>query len=264
MATYDRMQVKGSHNSYSRALTLGEQLDGDPETPSGVPCRALELDMVQSPTELEWQVSHGGAYAPTEPGVRLLSDWLHELRDWSDGHPGHPVVTVHLDMKNAPVGTGIGEYAEGLDAYVSGALGRDKLYGPADFVGGLDDVVTAGRAGGWPDEMFLQDKFVLCLSGRPKRKERYSEWRPRERLCFVDRSWARWDQPPPASGHWVFLNVMVDNRGPGWEELTPFLRQRGFVVRAFNLENPHRWAEARAAGVQILSTNQLRDPLFVF
>ena len=265
MARYDRMQVKGSHNSYSdaRRLTLAEQLDGDPADPNAPPCRALELDMVQAPADLEWQVGHGGSYDPTDPERRPLAEWLHELRDWSENHPDHGVVTLHIDMKNAPRGFGIAEYAEGLDDYLERALDRDRIYAPGDLMGGLDDVVSAARAGGWPDLSIMGGKIVICLSGRPKRKDRYAEHEPRQRLCFVDRSWARWNQPPPRSGHWVFLNVLVTNTKPRWEEIRPFLRAGGFVLRGFNIVNPRRWTEAKAERLHILSTDALRDPGFL-
>lgn len=262
MPRYDEHQVKASHNSYARGLSISAQLEGDPGVPGGAPCLGLELDLVQAGDRLEWQVAHAGPFDPNDPSRRLLSDWLAELRDWAEGHPDHEVVTVHLDLKNAPRGASHAEYAAGLDAYLTGAVGRDRIYGPADLIGGAPDLVRAGRAGGWPSVDLMHGKVIFCLSGRLKRKHRYAEQDPGTRLCFVDRSWARWAKPPPAEGDWLFLNVLVTNSKPRWEDLAGFLATPGFVVRGFNIVNPRRWREAKAENLNILSTDVLRDPDF--
>ncbi len=262
MPRYDEHQVKASHNSYSKQASLAEQLEGDPQVPGAVPCGGLELDLVQAEDRLEWQVAHRGPFDEADPAKRLLSDWLVELREWAEGHPDHEVVTIHLDLKNAPRGASHAEYAAGLDEYLTRAVGRDRIYGPADLIGGAPDLVRAGRAGGWPPVELMRGKLVFCLSGRPKRKQRYAEQLPRERLCFVDRSWARWDRPPPERGHWLFLNVLVTNRKPRWQDLGGFLSTRGFVVRGFNIVNADRWRQAKAEGIHFLSTDVLRDPDF--
>ena len=79
----------------------------------------------------------------------------------------------------------------------------------------------------------------------------------------MDKSWARWDRPPPDEGNWVFLNVLVTNKKPVWDEIRPFTERPGFVVRGFNIVNPDRFHESAEQGLNVLSTDALRDERFI-
>jgi len=263
MPRFDEAQVKASHNSFSEKLnlTLAEQLNGDPNVPGAFPCRGIELDIVQAPNDLVWQVAHSTSYDADDPTRLPLAGWLRDLEEWAASAEGYGLVTIHLDIKNTPSGTSLRDYAAGLDEYIAKALGRDRILTPGELMGGHRDLVTAARAGAWP-HVEAMDRFVICLTGNRRRKEHYAGYQPRERLCFVDRSWPRWDRPPPSEGDWVFLNVLINTR-VHWPQIEQFTATPGFIVRGFNILNVFGWTEARSARLNVLSTDKLRDPQYV-
>ena len=243
---YDRIAFKASHNSIDRRPSITDQLSGA----AGLvePCRGLELDLVQDGRSFAWRVQHG----LREDGPELGSV-LDEIRSWSDRPENrrHPVVTLHLDLKNAHFTHE--SFAEVLDALLEERLGAGRIYRPGDVVGDRPDLVRGARAGGWALFSRLRGRFVVCLTGHGERKRRYARHRPRARLCFADYPGSR---GAPRKGHRIFANLFVDADGYR-ENLARVRRHPGFVARAYNIVHRRTWALSVEGGANLLSGDVL-------
>jgi hypothetical protein len=247
---YNQVSFKASHNSYDRDETLVQQLAWDPNQPWQGGCRGLELDINQSEDGNYWSVGHVGGYSSKE---RQLSQFLNELRVWSQDGPDHDVVTLYLDLKEVHEG-----FADDLDQYVSQYLGR-PIYRPGELMGAQSSVPNGARAYGWPTLNQLRGKFIVVLSGDSDAKAAYSNEDPRERLCFADKD--RDADESPESNTRVFFNYHLyesdhDEWGPVFraQATNPASICRGYVINEGDF-----WDNALAAGCNIPSTDKVRN-----
>lgn len=241
---YDEVAFKASHNSIDRPFTIVEQLSGT----GGLvePCRALELDLVQRDGVFEWTVQHGvNDDGPPLPPI------LEEIAARSDANERHPVITIHLDLKNADLEHA--DFAEAIDGLLAGSFGRRRICGPGEVIGQREDLVRGARAGGWATFARLRGRFVFCLSGHGERKMRYARHEPRSRLCFADYPGSK---GAPRRGHRVFANLFVDAAGYG-ENLARVKRHAGFVARGYNIVTRRTWDLSVAGGANVLSGDVL-------
>ncbi|MEJ2540487.1 MAG: Ca2+-dependent phosphoinositide-specific phospholipase C [Gemmatimonadota bacterium] len=253
---YDQFAFKASHNTIDRIKdkrrwSIGEQLGGTGDAIEPVP--GLEFDLHQIPGLNEFHVKHDeGAEGP------LLKDTLREVVAWADAHPNHPVITIHLDLKNSP-----GEHRDFIDAFddlLISILGKERLYRPRDVMGDHPDVVRGARAGGWATFKDLRGKVILCLSGKADRKKTYANHEPAERVCFAD--FAAGSKRAPTKGNQPFVNVFVTHQ-TSLAELERWTRLKGFIVRGYNLVTRDAWDVCVEAGVNILSTDVLDNRDYV-
>ena len=243
--SYDEIAFKASHNSIDRRPSVTDQLSGEG---LAEPCRGLELDLVQDGWRFAWRVQHG----LREDGPELDSV-LDEIRAWSDRPENrrHPVVTLHLDLKNAHFTHE--SFAEVLDGLLADRLGGGRIYRPGDVMGEHPDLVRGARAGGWDLFSRLRGRFVVCLSGHGERKRRYARHDPRSRVCFADYPGSR---GAPRRGHRIFANLFVEAHGYR-ENLARVKRSRGFVARGYNIVHRRTWETSLAGGANILSGDVL-------
>jgi len=137
---YDRIAFKAAHNSIDRLPELGWQ-DSIVCQLSGTgglsePCRALELDLVQEPDRFEWTVKHG----VNDEGPQLR-EVLDVIASWADRpeNDDHPVVTIHLDLKNDPLEHE--DFARAIDELLAAVLDGDRIYPPVRVIGPHEDLV---------------------------------------------------------------------------------------------------------------------------
>ena len=175
---YDQFAFKASHNTIDRAKdrrrwSIAQQLGGTGDAIEPVP--GLEFDLHYIPGIDEYHVKHdAGAEGP------LLQDTLQEVVDWADANPGHPVITLHLDMKKGP---GVErDFIASFDALLLSVFGEDRIYRPREVIGDHEDLVRGAKSGGWATFRELRGKVILVLSGTEKRKEAYAAHEPRERV----------------------------------------------------------------------------------
>lgn len=250
--SYDDIAFKGSHNSIDRLghLPWAESLEHQLSGTGGLsePCPALELDLVQDEHRFRWTVKHG----VNDDGPDL-TDVLDVIRTWAD-HPSnvnHPVLTLHLDLKNAPLSHE--GFADAIDGLLSDTFGAARIYGPGDVIGGHEDLVRGARAGGWATFGELRGRVVFCLSGSGERKLRYARRSPRSRICFADYPGSR---GAPRRGHRVFANLFVDAHGYR-ENLRRVKRQRGFMARGYNIVHRRSWDDSVVGRANVLSGDAL-------
>lgn len=249
---YDQVAFKGSHNSIDRmghlpwAASLEHQLSGTGGLSE--PCRALELDLVQEAHRFRWTVKHGVNDAGPE-----LVDVLAVIRAWIDApRPGgHPVLTLHLDLKNDPLSHE--GFADAIDELLVSTFGAARIYRPGDIMRSAEDLVRGARAGGWATFGDLRGKLVFCLSGSGERKLRYARRSPRSRICFADYPGSR---GAPRKGHRIFANLFVDAHGYR-ENLARVKGSVGFVARGYNIVHRRSWDDSVAGRANILSGDVL-------
>jgi FAD/FMN-containing dehydrogenase len=253
---YDQFAFKASHNTIDRAKdprrwSIAQQLGGTGDAIEPVP--ALEFDLHQIPGLNEYHVKHDpGAEGP------LLRNTLQEVVDWADANPRHPVITIHLDLKNDP-GEDI-DFILSFDEFLLSALGEERIYRPREVIGDREDLVRGARAGGWATFRELRGKVILILSGKEERKATYADHEPRERVCFAD--FAVDGRTPPRTGNRAIANVFVSHQIT-LAKLEPWTRKTGLIVRAYSINASHAWNVCMDAGVNILSTDDLDQRDFV-
>ncbi|PYQ61684.1 MAG: hypothetical protein DMF53_14685 [Acidobacteria bacterium] len=163
---YNKSQQKGSHNTEQRDETLSEALKFDMKMPYQAGVRNLEFDLVLSDEFLgpndDWAstLQHGGAY---NWKLATLRDALLILHNWHLANPGQDVVTVSLDLKNAPGDDAT--YTRKVEQTFVETLGREDLYTPGMLQGDYPTLLEGARAQGWPTIDKLKGKFILVFTG---------------------------------------------------------------------------------------------------
>ncbi len=249
---YDQIAFKGSHNSIDRLRSLpwAERIEHQLSGTGGLsePCRALELDLVQDAHRFRWTVKHG----VNGDGPDFI-DVLDVVRTWADrpANANHPVVTLHLDLKNAPLTHG--GFAAALDERLTDTFGASRICTPGAVMGAEVDLVRGARAGGWPTFGQLRGRLVICLSGHGARKLDYARRSPRSRLCFADYPGSR---GAPRRGYRVFANLFVDAQGYRGN-LDRVKRHTGFMARGYNIVHRRTWDDSIAGRANVLSGDVL-------
>jgi hypothetical protein len=138
----------------------------------------IELDVWDDVFTHEWKVSHDSPTSNSNNCVAAtsaaqlytggtnkdLEQCLDDVRLWLGAHPGHPPLTIKLEMK-AGFQNNLGLGPAVLDSAIAAHLGG-LVFTPADLLakpgggtyGSLDE---AARAGNWPSRTALAGKVVL-------------------------------------------------------------------------------------------------------
>jgi hypothetical protein len=162
----------GVHNTYVKTAYphLADALDAG--------ASMIELDVWDDVVTLEWKVSHDNplgndnncvdASTPADlygsSNNKDLESCLDDVRVWLDAHPGHPPLTVKLELKAGFDGRdGLGP--DVLDSAIRDHLG-DHVFRPADLLAKPDGssyptLEAAAVAGNWPTRSALAGKVML-------------------------------------------------------------------------------------------------------
>jgi hypothetical protein len=162
----------GIHNTYDQAAFpyLANALDTGTSM--------IELDVWDDVFTHEWKVSHDSLTSNSNNCVAAtsasqlytggtnkdLEQCLDDVRLWLGAHPGHPPLTIKLELK-AGFQNNLGLGPAVLDSSIRAHLG-DLVFTPADLLakpgggtyGSLDE---AARANNWPSRSALAGKVIL-------------------------------------------------------------------------------------------------------
>lgn len=265
---YNDVEMKASHNTFQIAWPLTTlRAEGGWEFPVyDRGCRAVELDVAQyagpAPGNyMQWSVQHDEDYSLHN---RQLSQFLAELRAWSEATPGHDVLTVLVCLKHVADHAG---FPAQLDAYVDAFLdgpGRPRLYTPGDLLArapGAADLRTAARREGWPTLSELRGRFVVMLTGDEASLQSYAA-APAGRMGFacVD---CPDDEVPPARyvdgrPNQLFLNYHLygDHRATWARHFRAVRDDPSILFRGYIVQDGW-WDDAVAAGVNMLATDHV-------
>jgi hypothetical protein len=303
----DEVQVLAAHNAYhleGEEALLAAITDNLPElTPTieyshptlteqlELGLRSFELDVFEDPD--------GGRYgAPVaqqllglepidpvmqEPGLKVFHiqevDYrttcltfvacLTELETWSDAHPDHLPLVIHLEAKDGeipdpldlgfvqPIPVSEGTFTT-IEDEVRSVLDDDQLVTVADVQGEAATLREAIEADGWPDVDDLRGRFVFVLDDHGAKRDLYRSLYPDtlDRLIFVDA------QPPEDDAAFTVLNDPIADG----ERIVKLVAQ-GYLVRtradADTVEarsgDTTRREAAFDSGAQIVSTDYERE-----
>lgn len=271
---YNKSQQKGSHNTEQRDETLPQALAFDPAKPYQGGVRNLEFDLVLSNVYLgpqfDWPstLQHDGTY---DWKLATLRDALLIVHNWHLANPGHDVVTISLDLKDAPKADdgsdGNATYTQKIEQTFIETLGAENLYTPGMLQGDAATLLAGARAQGWPTIDKLRNKFILVFTGSDSnaavaRRRAYLSQDTKKRLAFVDidQRTAGNDpnKPPYTDGNRVFISIEYGSSG--WCDLALKAQAAGgFATRAYTLNNESDWNKARRAAINILATDKVRN-----
>ena len=238
----DQVQVLGSHNSY-HARPYPEVLAGLKKTIPGLSptldydhaplpdqfdlgVRQIELDV--------WDDPEGGKYASPSypksvgvhvpdnpemhrPGYKIIHQadvdtnstcltfvaCLRLVKTWSEAHPGHVPMNVHIEMKDGNVTEPM---FRRLEDEITSVFARDEFFTPDDVRGDAKTLGEAVRTRGWPTLGKVRGKVYFTLDNEGLRTA-YLEGHPslQGRLIFTPSS------PGEDDAAFAKLNAAVDD-----------------------------------------------------
>lgn len=247
--------MKASHNSYQRDETIIEQITWNDTENYNCGCGELELDISQSNDGKEWSVGHIGIY---KKNYRQLSLFLEDLTQWSIQHLDHDVITLYLDLKH----TATEQFPEELDDYILTYL-KVPCYKPSDLIGDYSTLQEGALNNGWATLDELKGKFIVCLTGNSKDKQKYAETNPGERLCFADKDTACDETPNDA--HRVFFNFHIyhSSRSEWMKVFNSCILRKDAIVRADIANSEDNWDDCLNSSCNLIATDKISNHRWV-
>ena len=165
---FDHIQALGTHNSYHVAPPKPVVPDfAYTHSPFAVQfdhegVRHVELDLHHRGADKPIEVEHV-PFLDDHTRCETLGLCLGQIKAWSDQHPCHHLLVVLLEVKDELNESKLEDHFAQLDAEVSAALPRARLFTPDDLRGAAPDVRTAVRATGWRPLAETRGKIALVM-----------------------------------------------------------------------------------------------------
>lgn len=250
---YNQVRQKSVHNSFQRSEGVYDQLfywrvrSLEADIHTGHP---FDTDMRPD----DWFVYHF-TFDPYS-SVHKLSQFLQMCAGFHRAVPDHEVVTLFLDIKDGfPRTIDAARSRRRFDERLEAQLG-DALFRPADLqardpaAGSLTDVV---QGAGWPTLAELRGKFIVVLTGSELQLGNYIGVGESavDRAAFVSGN-AKKKADIGADRDVVIYNMSKDHVA-----LAQDVAKRGYVSRAYYIDDAELWAEAEAAGCNHIATDMV-------
>ena len=188
-----------------------------------------------------------------------FEDCLHQLKLWSDAHPGHVPVFITLEPKDGEAnrfGTVpekfTAELFDQVDAAIIKGLGKDKLITP-DLVRGkystLEDAVLHNN---WPVLKQAKGKFLFMLDDSNKKRDLYMQGHPslKGRVVFINAN------PGTPEAATLFRNNPEDKTISDLVKKGYLIRTRADADTKEARANDYtHFNDARESGAQIITTD---------
>lgn len=254
----NQLQAKATHNSYHLRpdggvvdwryshAPLATQLESQ-----GV--RGVELDVRYDEDCGRYEVFHL-PLLDERTTCRVFTDCLTALRTWSDAHPSHHVLFVHIEPKDGyDEATGEARFAA-LEREVLSVFPRELVVTPDEVKGAQKTLRDAVLAGGWPTLGATRGRVLFYIDRSDAWRDAYTHGRKDldGRLMFTDA-----DEGDP------FAAVLVRNGALTDETTIAGLVKKGFLVRTFAdksvegalADDRSQIEPALRSGAQIVSTD---------
>jgi hypothetical protein len=252
--SYAAVVQKSVHNSYARLEPLLDQLVYHR-------VRSIELDIHAAKAgttapDGEWFVYHDDMPFLRDSSCEHLGECLGQLTAFHRAFPRHEVVTLWIDLKEAPsAGHGTAE----LDALLVKALGRANLFSPEDAMQRCAGATTlrAALAGTcqYPTLDELRGKIIVTVTGGTACDPASNVMRYDGAMAF--RAPNHTADCTPSQGDGVFVNLAWDDRGQA-----VLARRLGLVTRMYKggvpggLDSQEDFDGAIAAGALHAATDK--------
>lgn len=247
----NHVQVKATHNSYhveTPGNSLAEwhythaPLDVQLES-QGV--RGIELDTRYVADTDRFEVFHIPAL-DEQTTCRAFADCLKVVRAWSDAHPHHAPILVHVEPKDVPP-EDAEPYFEKMHAEILGAWPRERIIAPDDVKGDAPTLRDAVTTRGWPTLGQARGTILFYVDNLDVWRAPYTRGGASlaNRLMFVSSA----EADPLAA-------VIILN-DPTERARIDAAARAGFIVRtrADEAGLPEQRAAALATGAQLLSSD---------
>jgi hypothetical protein len=161
----NHIQTKGTHNSYHIAqpdggipkydythAPLDKQL-----SKQGV--RQFELDLYYYSDGFVVYHNEGDELTT----CNIFTDCLQIMKDWSDAHPDHHALFVHIELKEDKIGIDPEELNQKLDEEILSVWPRGRIVTPDDLQRGYPTIRDALNALGWPTLGETRGKILFLM-----------------------------------------------------------------------------------------------------
>jgi len=254
----NQLQAKATHNSYHlrpQGGVVDWRYSHAPLTTQlqdqGV--RGVELDLRFDETCGRFQVFHLPLLDPNTT-CKVFTDCLAAIRTWSDAHPAHHVLFIHIEPKDGyEPATGEARFAA-LEREVLSVFPRELVVTPDEVKGSAPTLRHAVTTKGWPTLGQTRGRVLFYIDRSDAWRDAYAHGRKDldGRLMFTDA-----DEADP------FAAVLVRNGALSDKDTISALVKKGFIVRTFAdksvegaLANDRsQIAPALESGAQIVSTD---------
>jgi hypothetical protein len=256
---WNHVQIKASHNSY-HVETPGNSVPAwaythakleDQLEKQGV--RGLELDIHFNVEANAFEVYHIGSLDEGTTCRRFMG-CLEQLRRWSDDHPAHEPLIVHIEPKDGFDWIDPTAFFAHLEAEILLIWPRDRVITPALVQGSFASLPDAVKAHGWPTLGALRGKVGFAMDNSSTFRHVYTHLGKNldGRLIFVD------SRPGDPFGAYAIINDPITDAATLKDALAA-----GFLVRtradADSVEplagDTHVRDAALASGAQVISTD---------
>lgn len=252
----NHIQVLGTHNSYHLAPPAGPSLTPERDISQSPLHVQLERQSIRQ-IELDVHVSRAGTldvfHLRGDEGTTCptLVQCLREVRDWSEGHPGHLPLFVLLEPKHE-----LAALVEGatVDAEIRSVFRPEQLLTPDDVQGNWPSLRQAVQESGWPLLGSTRNKVVFVFTDGVVTRTSYTtgETSLRGRAMFV------YAEPPSP----LAALASVPDARVASARIAELVRA-GYIVRTradaggveARANDASRAAAALASGAQLVSTD---------
>jgi Phosphoinositide phospholipase C, Ca2+-dependent len=250
----NQIQMKATHNSYHLQPALDIADWRYSHAPLDVQLgqqgvRGVELDLHWN-TECErFEVYHLGRIDDLTT-CRLFTQCLDTIRTWSDAHPSHHPLFIHLEPKDTFAVSANEARAAAMEREILSVFPRELIVTPAEVKGDAATVADGVRTRGWPTLRASRGRVVFYIDRTDAFRDAYTHGgRDLDgRLAFVDSATTD-----------PFGAILVLNDPARSADIMAAVRAN-FIVRVFSWTAPapddaHAPAIGLATGAQILSTD---------
>jgi len=253
---YQNARFKASHNSYQRNEDFHQQLTFDASQPFQAGCRGLECDIWRHSDSTKGTSVGYFMIGHESSGPHAFADYLGYLLSWHEKDLNHDPILVMIDIKSTA-----GDYTvfpSEIDAYLGEWFNKDLIFKPSDLSRTLGEIVHQEL--NWPTIEDLSGKFMFFFTGNDTWKLFYANHLTPNSLCF---SSFNLDQDDPLTGNQPPLNCpminisLASNDFKKWSILVQKLRQRGFIIRGYTLNDATTWNDALTAPVNMVTTDEV-------
>lgn len=250
----NHIQMKATHNSYHLRPTLQIPAWDYSHAPLDVQLqdqgvRSVELDLHWNAFCERFEVYHLGTIDDLTT-CRAFTQCLDTIRTWSDAHPSHHPLFIHLEPKDNYAASALEARFAAMEREILSVFPRELIVTPDEVRGTSATVADAVRARGWPTLRASRGRVLFYIDRSDAFRTAYTHGgRDLEgRLAFVDSAMTD-----------PFGAILVINNATRVDDIGAAVRAN-FIVRVFswgpNDTDPARAPErVLATGAQIMSTD---------